>query len=51
VEVWFDPRGSKCAIAKEALDEAGLADDLRNYLDQPPSAAELITVLLNAEEM
>jgi arsenate reductase len=44
VEMWFNPRCSKCRIAKEALDDAGLTYDLRYYLEQPPSAAELVDV-------
>jgi arsenate reductase (glutaredoxin) len=45
VEIWFNPRCSKCRIAKEALDEAGLSYDLRYYLEEPPSAADLRDVL------
>lgn len=45
MEMWFNPRCSKCRIAKEALDEAGLTYDLRYYLEEPPSAPELQEVL------
>jgi arsenate reductase len=45
MEMWFNPRCSKCRIAKEALDEAGLTYNLRYYLEQPPSVAELQDVL------
>jgi arsenate reductase len=45
MEMWFNPRCSKCRVAKEALDEAGLTYDLRYYLDQPPTESELREVL------
>jgi arsenate reductase len=45
VEVWFNPSCSKCRIAKEQLDEAGVEYTLRRYLDDPPSEAELRTAL------
>ncbi|HEX3824848.1 MAG TPA: ArsC/Spx/MgsR family protein [Mycobacteriales bacterium] len=45
MQMWFNPRCSKCRVAKEALDEAGLTYDLRYYLEQPPSATELEDVL------
>jgi arsenate reductase len=45
MEMWFNPRCSKCRVAKEALDEAGLTYNLRYYLDEPPSAADLADVL------
>jgi arsenate reductase (glutaredoxin) len=45
MEMWFNPRCSKCRVAKEALDEAGLTYELRYYLDQPPTADELRQVL------
>jgi arsenate reductase len=41
VEIWFNPACSKCRIAKEALDEAGVDYTLRRYLDEPPSEDEL----------
>jgi arsenate reductase (glutaredoxin) len=41
VEVWFNPSCSKCVMAKEALDEAGVDYTLRRYLDDPPTADEL----------
>lgn len=43
--MWFNPRCSKCRIAKEALDEAGLTYNLRYYLEEPPSTADLREVL------
>jgi arsenate reductase len=45
VEIWYNPRCSKCRIAKEALEEAGLAYDLRYYLEDVPNADELRDVL------
>jgi arsenate reductase len=45
VEVWFNPSCSKCRIAREQLDEAGVEYRLRRYLDDPPSEAELRTAL------
>lgn len=41
MEVWFNPSCSKCRVAKEALDEAGVDYTLRRYLDDPPTPAEL----------
>lgn len=49
VEIWFNPRCSKCRIARDALDEAGLTYNLRYYLEEPPSAAELTEVLARLE--
>jgi arsenate reductase len=45
MEMWFNPRCSKCRIAKEALDEAGLTYNLRYYLEEPPSVPDLTDVL------
>jgi arsenate reductase len=41
VEVWFNPSCSKCRIARDELDAAGVEYTLRRYLDDPPSEAEL----------
>ena len=41
MEVWFNPSCSKCRIAQEALDEAGVDYTVRRYLDEPPSEADL----------
>jgi arsenate reductase len=41
VEIWFNPKCSKCRLAKEALDEAGVDYTVRRYLDEPPTAEEL----------
>lgn len=45
VEMWNNPSCSKCAGAREALDEAGVAYEVRPYLDRPPTSDELIEVL------
>ena len=45
MEVWFNPSCSKCRIARDQLDEAGVPYTLRRYLDDPPSEAELRAAL------
>ena len=45
VEVWFNPSCSKCRIAQESLDEAGVAYSIRRYLEAPPTEAELRSAL------
>lgn len=45
MEIWYNPKCSKCRIAREALDEAGLTYNLRSYLDEPPTPSELRDVL------
>lgn len=45
MEVWFNPSCSKCRIARDELDAAGVEYTLRRYLDDPPSEAELRTAL------
>lgn len=45
VEIWYNPKCSKCRIAKEAIEEAGLAYDLRYYLEDAPSETELREVV------
>ena len=45
MEVWFNPSCSKCRIAQERLDEAGVDYTVRRYLDDPPSAADLRAAL------
>ncbi|MBO0855472.1 MAG: arsenate reductase family protein [Nocardia sp.] len=44
-QIWHNPRCSKSRTAKAALDEAGVEYTERRYLDDPPTAAELRTVL------
>lgn len=45
MEVWFNPSCSKCRVATELLDQAGVQYQLRRYLDDPPTVDELDTVL------
>jgi arsenate reductase len=45
VEVWNNPSCSKCAVARDTLDEARVPYRLRAYLDEPPTEAELTDVL------
>ncbi|HET6818793.1 MAG TPA: ArsC/Spx/MgsR family protein [Mycobacteriales bacterium] len=45
MEIWFNPKCSKCRMAKEALDAAGVDYTIRRYLEEPPSADELRKVL------
>jgi arsenate reductase len=45
MEIWFNPRCSKCRLAKDFLDEAGAEYTIRRYLEEPPTAAEIREVL------
>jgi arsenate reductase len=45
MEIWVNPECSKCQAATSALDEAGIAYTVRRYLDQAPTAGELLEVL------
>jgi len=45
MEIWLNPACSKCRSAVRLLDEAGASYTVRRYLDEPPDAAELGTVL------
>jgi arsenate reductase len=45
MEYWHNPRCSKSRSGKEILDSAGTGYTERRYLDSPPSAAELDSVL------
>jgi arsenate reductase len=45
VEIWINPACSKCRIAKDELDAAGVDYVERRYLDEPPTTAELAGVL------
>jgi arsenate reductase (glutaredoxin) len=45
MEVWNNPSCSKCAVARETLDAAAVPYQLRAYLEQPPTDAELADVL------
>ncbi|HEX5597596.1 MAG TPA: ArsC/Spx/MgsR family protein [Micromonosporaceae bacterium] len=45
MELWNNPSCSKCAVARNTLDEANVPYRLRPYLEEQPSAAELAEVL------
>lgn len=45
MEVWFNPSCSKCRIARDQLEEAGVEYTLRRYLDDPPGEPELRAAL------
>ena len=48
MEVWFNPSCSKCRVARDQLEEAGVEYTLRRYLDDPPDEAELRAALTAA---
>ena len=45
MEVWLNPACSKCRTAVAELDAAGVDYDVRRYLDDPPTVAELADVV------
>ena len=45
MELWNNPSCSKCAVARQTLDEAGIPHTVRDYLTHPPTEAELDEVL------
>jgi arsenate reductase len=45
MEIWINPRCTKCRVALTELDAAGLDYTVRRYLEDPPSVAELEAVL------
>jgi len=45
VEIWINPRCSKCHSALSVLDAEGADYTVRRYLEDPPTAAEIRTVL------
>lgn len=45
MEIWHNPRCSKSRESKALLDEAGAQAAVRRYLDDPPTADELRSVL------
>ena len=45
MEIWFNPACSKCRLAVEALDAAGVDYSIRRYLDEPPTKDELSAAL------
>ena len=45
MEIWINPACTKCRVALADLDAAGVEYTVRRYLDDPPSRAELESVL------
>lgn len=45
MEIWVNPACSKCRTAVSMLDEAGAEYTVRRYLEDPPTADELRSVL------
>jgi arsenate reductase len=45
MELWLNPACSKCRVAVEELDAAGVAYTVRRYLDDPPDEATLRDVV------
>jgi len=45
VEIWVNPRCSKCRSALSILDDAGVSYEVRRYLEDPPTVVELEAVL------
>jgi arsenate reductase len=45
ITLWHNPRCSKSRQARELLEQAGAELDVIEYLDHPPTAAELTRVL------
>jgi arsenate reductase len=45
MEMWNNPSCSKCAAARATLEQARVPVQIRAYLDDPPTTAELADVL------
>lgn len=45
MEIWHNPRCSKSRQALKLLEDAGIELEVRRYLDDPPTAAELDAAL------
>ncbi|KEI45018.1 arsenate reductase family protein [Saccharopolyspora rectivirgula] len=45
MEIWINPRCSKCRSALSMLDEAGAEYTVRRYLEEPPTEEEIEQVL------
>ncbi|HZB29859.1 MAG TPA: arsenate reductase family protein [Streptosporangiaceae bacterium] len=45
MEIWINPECSKCQSALTLLDAEGASYTIRYYLEQPPTAQELVEVL------
>lgn len=50
MQIWFNPKCSKCRAAVDAVEGAGEAFTLRSYLEVPPTEAELEGVLRMLEK-
>ena len=46
IRVYYNPRCSKCRRARDLLDERGADYELIEYLDRPPTRAELEDLLV-----
>ena len=44
MELWINPRCGKCRTAVNAFEESGAEYTVRRYLEDPPSADELVAV-------
>lgn len=45
VRIYLNPKCTKCRLSMQLLEEKGVKVDVVEYLDQPPSAAELNEIL------
>jgi arsenate reductase (glutaredoxin) len=45
MEIWVNPRCTKCRSALSMLDDAGASYTVRRYLEDPPTVDELAAVL------
>ncbi|MFE6054832.1 arsenate reductase family protein [Kitasatospora sp. NPDC056446] len=45
MEIWINPRCGKCRTALGELNAAGVVHTVRRYLEEPPTADELVQVL------
>ncbi len=45
MEIWINPRCGKCRSALTELEAVGAEYTVRRYLEDPPTAAELVQVL------
>lgn len=43
--LWYNPRCSRCQRAASLLREKGIEPELRRYLEEPPTAAEIEDLL------
>lgn len=45
VRIYHNPNCSKCRLSLQLLEDNGINPDVNQYLDQPPSIAELTEIL------